>query len=89
MTDHDTLRQAGKARVELEAAGSLMEAMEAALVERWAATGVDAAAHREKLYHAAAAIRGVRKALNEAVQAGEVVKHSASMAELLAPPAGR
>ena len=86
MTDQDTLRRAGKAWVELEATGGLMEAMEAALFERWAATGVDAAAHREKLYHAAAALRGVRKALTEAVQAGEVVKHSAAMAELLAPP---
>jgi len=86
MTDQETLRRAGMARGELEATAGLMEAMEAALYERWAATGVDAAAHREKLYHAAAAIRGVRKALNEAVQAGEVVRHSAAMADLLAPP---
>jgi hypothetical protein len=89
MTDQETLRQAGKARVELEATGGLMEAMEAALFERWAATGIDAAAHREKLYHAAAALRGVRRALHEAVQAGEVVKHSAAMADLLAPSPGR
>ena len=87
MTDHHTLRQAGRARVELEATGALMDQMEAALCERWASTGVDAADHREKLYHACAAIRGVRRALNEAVQAGEVVKHSAAMAELLAPRA--
>jgi hypothetical protein len=89
MNDQDALRRAGRARVELEATGGLMDAMEAALYERWAATGVDAAAHREKLYHAAAAIRGVRRALGEAVQAGEVVKHSAAMADLLAPPLGR
>ena len=89
MSDPDTLRRAGRARVELEATAGLMDAMEAALFDRWAATGVDAAAHREKLYHAAAAIRGIRKALHEAVQAGEVIKHSAAMAELLAPPISR
>lgn len=86
MSDQETLRAAGQARVELAQTDRLFDAMEAALAERWAATGIDAAAHREKLYHAAAAIRGVRKALIEAVQAGEVVKHAAAMADLLAPP---
>ena len=86
MTDPETLRRAAQARVELEATSAVMEAMEQALCERWASTGIDAADHREKLYHAAAALRGVRRALAEAVQAGEVVRHSAAMAELLAPP---
>lgn len=86
MSDQETLRAAGQARVELAQTERLFDAMQEALAERWATTGIDAADHREKLYHAAAAIRSVRKALNQAVQAGEVVKHAAEMAELLAPP---
>jgi hypothetical protein len=85
--DAATLARAERARRELDLTSELIAAMEAALVDRWITTPIDAAAHREKLYHAAAALRAVRKALMDAVQAGEVVRHAAAMAELMGPAA--
>jgi hypothetical protein len=78
---------AGRARQALDLTSEPITAIETALVYRWITTPIDAAAHREKLYHTAAALRAVRKALTDAVQAGEVVRHAAAMAELMGPNA--
>ncbi len=45
----------------------------------------DSPAHRGKLYYSAATLCAVRKALMDAVQAGEGVRHAAAMAELMGP----
>jgi hypothetical protein len=88
ISDSERAAHARAAEAELRVTAAAFDEIRAAVIEKWAATGLDQAATREKFYLSVQCIDAVKKALLRAVQDGEVVRHSQEMAALLAP-AGR
>jgi hypothetical protein len=85
MTDDEILAKAGRSASELVETQAAFDAMKDLILAKWAATGIDDVATREKYFAAVNAINMVRRALNEAVAAGHVAQHNQEMAALLAP----
>lgn len=88
MNDEQALARAHRAYNELTETQGIFEKLRAAMVERLVSTGVEQSALREKMYFGLQTMNAVEKALREAVDAGNVVKHAQAAAELLAPPRG-
>jgi hypothetical protein len=79
MTDDDTdraaLQAAERSAVELSQTEAAFGRLRAAMVEELLASPVAADALREKLYLGVQVLDGVRRALHEAVGAGDVVRY--------------
>lgn len=85
MTDEETIARGYRAASELTETQAAFDAMKDLVLGKWAATGIDDVATREKFFAAVNAINMVRRALSEAVASGKIAQHSQEMAELLSP----
>jgi hypothetical protein len=77
----ETLRVAERAATELTQTSAAFDRLRAAMVEELLASAVGNAAVREKLYLGVQVLDGVRRALQEAVSAGEVANYRVLLAE--------
>jgi hypothetical protein len=85
LTEEQRLERAARAQAELTLTDAILDEMRAKLIDRWAGTGIDHVATREKLFLAVQNIDAFRGALKRCVTDGQVLKHTAEMAALLAP----
>lgn len=79
------LHRAGRASSELSMTDEIFTQLRAGAIEKWAATGIDHIATREKLFLTVQTIDAVRKALFEAVENGKVEAFARHQAEMLSP----
>lgn len=80
-----SIGRAAKAANELALTNEAFDETRRLLIERWASTGIDHTATREKMFFAVQALDGVRSVLKRAVDDGAIDRHSQEMAALLAP----
>lgn len=85
MTPEQAIAKGNRAALELVETADAFEQMKALIIEKWASTGIDDTATREKLFASYNAINMVRKALETSVNNGRVEAHNAEMAAILAP----
>ncbi len=79
-TDRAALQSAERAATELRETEAAFGRLRAAMVEELLASPVAAEALREKLYLGVQVLDGVRRALHEAVGAGEVAQYRSLLA---------
>jgi hypothetical protein len=85
LTQEQRLERSSRAAVELPQTEQAFAELRAAIIEKWASTPTDHVTTREKLFLAVQSLDSVRKALIRVATDGAVLKHTAEVAELLAP----
>lgn len=85
MTPEQILAKSHRAERELVETQEIVAQLRAAIVQKWAETGIDAVDTREKLYAHYNALNAVMSALQASAASGLVERHSAEIASILAP----
>jgi hypothetical protein len=85
LTQEQRLERSSRAAVELSMTEEAFAELRLKIIEKWAATTTDQVETREKLFMAVHALDVVKKALIRVAADGQVLQHSAEVAELLAP----
>jgi hypothetical protein len=81
MDDRTAESRGHKARQELEMTNAAFDGLRAAALNELVATGPEQVVKREKLYLTCSILEAVRKALNDAVDAGNVASYTIQLAE--------
>ena len=83
--NQETIAKANRAERELIETREVVTQLRAAIIEKWAATGIDAVDTREKLYAHYNALNAVLSALQASVTSGVIERANAETAAILAP----
>lgn len=83
--NQDVIAKANRSERELIETQEVVASLRAGIIEKWAATGIDAVDTREKLYAHYNALNAILAALQASVTSGIVERANAETAEILRP----